>query len=153
MRLFRILHISVLALVIFSSAAIAGDFSWTKNFNIQAKADPQEFRAKLAARFNLSDMQVIALRNIFPSPADAYIMLRLGEMQGVLQTLTKEQGIEAVKKYRSNKCKGWDVLAESLGVEAGSEEFLALKSGHDLHTNNNSDHVASSSFDRGNASF
>jgi hypothetical protein len=153
MRLFRILHISVLALVIFSSAAIAGDFSWTKNFNIQAKADPQEFRAKLAARFNLSDMQVIALRNIFASPADAYIMLRLGEMQGVLQTLTKEQGMEAVKKYRSNKCKGWDVLAESLGVEAGSEEFLALKSGHDLHTNNNSDHVASSSFDRGNASF
>ena len=137
-----------MALVFVSTSAIADDFGWVRNFNIQAKADPLEFRARLAARFDLSDMQVIALRNIFASPADAYIMLRIGEMQGMLKTLSKEQGIEAIHKYRSNKCKGWDVLAESLGVEPGSEDYLALKRGHDLDNNNNPDQVAYSGYDR-----
>lgn len=149
MKLCKILLISSMTILVVSSAATAGDFGWTRNFNIQAKADPLEFRARLAARFDLSDMQVIALRNIFASPADAYIMLRLGEMQGMLKTLSKEQGIEAIQKYRSNKCKGWEALAESLGVEPGSKEFLALKSDHDLHGGNNRDQVTYSGYDLG----
>ena len=103
----------------------------------------------MAKRFNLSDLHAIALRNIFASPADAYIMLRFGEMQGILKGLSKEQGIAAVKKYRCNKGKGWDVLAKGLGVEVGSEEFLALKCGHDLPVGNNSDRVASVDYDCG----
>jgi len=133
MKLFRILAILAMVLGVAVSAAAADDFSWVRNFNIQAKADPAGFSAKLAARFHLSDVQVIALRNIFASPADAYIMLRLGEMQGGLQELSKEQGIEAVKIYRNNREKGWVALAESLGVETESREFLALKQDHDLH--------------------
>ena len=96
MKLFKILLIASIALLIVSSAAIARDFGWTRDFNIQAKADPPGFRARLATRFDLSDFQVIALRNIFASPADAYIMLRFGEMQGDLKKVSKEQGIEAV---------------------------------------------------------
>jgi len=142
-----------MALLVISSAAVAGDFGWVRDFNIQAKADPLEFRARLAERFDLSDVQVIALRNIFDSPADAYIMLRLGEIQGVLKTLSKEEGIDAIKKYRSNKSKGWVVLAEILGVEPGSEEFLALKRDHDLYGGINHDQVAYSDYDRGNDSF
>jgi len=153
MKLCKILLISTMTILSVSSLAIAGDFGWTRNFNIQAKADPLEFRARLAARFDLSDVQVIALRNIFASPADAYIMLRRGEMQGMLKTLSKEQGIEAIKKYRSNKCKGWDVLAESLGVEPGAKEFLALKRGHELHIGNNRDQVVYSDYERDNDSF
>ena len=153
MKLFRILFISANALLLISSIATASDFGWTRNFNIQAKADPLEFRTRLAARFDLSDVQVIALRYIFDSPADAYIMLRLGEMQGVLKKLSKEQGKEAIKKYRSNKEKGWEALAESLGVEPGSKEFLALKRSHDLHGDNNHDQVAYSGYDRVNTNF
>ena len=149
MKLFKILLISSLALLVISSTAIANDFSWTRDFNIQAKADPSEFRSKLAIRFNLSDLHVIALRNIFASPADAYIMLRFGEMQGDLKKLSKEQAIAAIKKYRNNKGKGWDVLAESLGLEPRSEEFLALKRDHDLHGDNNHSQVAYNDYDRG----
>ena len=132
MKLFKFLLFVSIALLAVSSTAIASDFGWTRDFNIQAKADPPGFRTRIATRFNLSDLQVIALRNIFASPADAYIMLRFGEMQGDLNKVSKEQGIEAVKKYRSNKDKGWDTLAKSLGLEPGSKEFLALKRDHDL---------------------
>ena len=153
MKLFKILLISSLALLVVSSAAIASDFGWTRDFNIQAKADPPGFRARLATRFDLSDLQVIALRNIFDCPADAYIMLRFGEMQGGLKKLSKEQGIAAVKKYRINKGKGWEVLAKSLGVEPESEEFLALKQDHDLHGDNNRVQVAYSGYDRGTVNY
>lgn len=149
MNLCKMLLIAAMAILIVSSPATARDFGWTRNFNLQAKADPFEFRARLAARFDLSDIQVMALRNIFASPADAYIMLRLGEIQGVLKKLSKEEGIEAVQKYRSNRCKGWDMVAASLGVAPGSEEFLALKRDHDLHDGNTSDQVAYSGYERG----
>ena len=139
MKLFKIVFISMMVLLVVSSAAMASDFGWTRNFNKQAKADWSEFRAKMATRFDLRDMQVIALRNIFASPADAYIMLRFGEMKGVLKKLSKEEGIAAVKKYRENKDKGWEVLAGILGVETESDEFLALRNGHDLYDDNNRD--------------
>ncbi len=153
MKLFKILLISSLVLFVVSSAATASDFGWTRDFNIQAKADWPGFRVRLAARFDLSDLQVIALRNIFDCPADAYIMLRFGEMKGVLKKLSKEQGIAAIKKYRINKDKGWGVLAKSLGVDPGSKEFLALKRGHDLHGGNNRVQVASNDYDRGNVNY
>ena len=150
MKLFKILIISSLALLIVSSAAIARDFGWTRDFNIQAKSNPSGFRAKIATRFDLSDLQVMALRNIFASPADAYIMLRFGEMQGVLKKLSKDEGIAAVKKYRSNKGKGWKALADILGVDTDSKEFLALKHGHDLHGGDTLDKVAYTDHDRDN---
>jgi hypothetical protein len=150
MKLFKNLLISLMALLAVSSVAMASDFGWTRDFNKQAKADWPEFRARMATRFDLSDLHVIALRNIFDSPADAYIMLRFGEMQGVLKKLSKEEGIEAVKKYRSNKGKGWEVLAKSLGVELESKEFLVLKRGQDLYGSNIIDRVAYSDYGRGN---
>lgn len=153
MQLFKILLISSMVLLVVSSAAIARDFGWTRDFNIQAKADPPGFRARLAARFNLSDVQVIALRNIFDNPADAYIMLRFGEMQGSLKKLSREQGIAAIRIYRSNKGNGWNALAESLGVEPGAKEFLALKRGHDLPGGNNPGQVAYSGDEGGTVNY
>ena len=150
MKLFKIFLITSLAVLVLSSAAIASDFAWTRDFNRQAKADMSGFRARLATRFDLSDFQVIALRNIFASPADAYIMLRFGEMQGGLKKLSKEQAVAAVKKYRSNKGKSWEILAKSLGVEPESKEFLALKRDHDLHDGNDHDQVAYSDYNRSN---
>lgn len=153
MKFLRIFIIVSMAILLASPAARAGDFAWTRNFNLQAKADPLEFRAKLAERFDLTEVQVIALRNIFASPADAYIMLRLGEMQGDLKAISREQGIEAVKKYRSNKDKGWEVLAEILGIETESEQFLALKRDHDMYTEMDHDRVASRGYEPEKDSF
>ena len=126
-----------LILIAVSSTAIAKDFGWTGAFNIQAKTDPSGFKAKMADRFDLTDFQTIALRNFFASPADAYIMLRFGEIKGVLKKLTKDEGKAAIKTYRENRSKGWHALAEIFGVDTKCKEFLALARGQDLYDNNN----------------
>ena len=146
MKLFKILLIFSMALLVVSSTAIASDFGWTRDFNIQAQADPSGLRARLATRFNLGDVQVKAMLSNFDSPADVYIMLRLGEMSG------RPTGY-VVEKYRNNKGKGWGALAKSLGIKPGSEEFHALKRGQDLHDGNNRGQVLYSRYDRDNVDF
>jgi hypothetical protein len=126
MRLIKIFLFFLLVQLIATSAVTAKDFGWTEDFNIQAQADPSGFRARLATRFNLGDVQVRAVLSNFQKPSDAYIMLRLGEIS--------DRSTEYVlEKYSSNKTKGWGALAKSLGIKPGSEEFHALKSGHDLN--------------------
>jgi hypothetical protein len=146
MKLFKILLISSMALLVVSSVALASDFGWTRDFNIQAQVDPSGFRARLATRFNLGDVQVKAVLSNFDSPADAYMMLRLGEMSGMPTNYV-------VKKYRHTKGKGWGALAKSLGIKPGSEEFHALKSGQDLHGGNNRGPILYSHYDRSNVNF
>jgi hypothetical protein len=144
---------ALLAFLFVASAALACEFGWTTDFNREAKADPAAFRTQLAERFDLSDIQVMALRNIFASPADAYIMLRFGEIKGGLKKISKEDAIEAIKKYRTNKGKGWVVLAQVLGVGFDSEEFLALQHGYDLLDHDHPDHFACSDYDHGTVTF
>jgi hypothetical protein len=131
-----------MAILVVSSVAMASDFEWTEDFNIQAQADPSGFRARLATRFNLGDVQIRAVLSNIENPADAYIMLRLGEMSG-------RPTDYIVEKYSYNKAKGWGALAKSLGIKPGSEEFHALKSGHDLNGSNSHIEVLYSSFDHG----
>lgn len=138
----KFLILSLMTLLALSITANAADFDWTGDFNTQAQADPVDFRARLADRFGLDDFQVITLLTIFDSPADAYIMLRFGEMQGILKKkISREQGIAVIRKYRRNKGRGWGVMAESLGVKPGSKEFSELKEGHDLYGDKKYDHV------------
>lgn len=104
----------------------AADFAWMEPFNIQAQADPSEFRAKIAARFNIGGAKITAVMSNFPQPADAYVALRLGEMSG--------RPIEDVTdRYRKSKGQGWGALAKSLGIKPGSKEFHALKRGDDFY--------------------
>lgn len=146
MKLFRIFLISLIALFAVSSAAIASDFDWIRDFNIQAQADPSGVRARLATRFNLGDVQIKAVLSNFDSPADAYIVLRLGEMSGRPTSYV-------IEKYKNNKGKGWGALAKSLGIKPGSEEFHALKRGQDLPGGNKRDRVLYSRYDSGNVNF
>ena len=133
MKLGKILLISALTLCVVSTVARAGDFDWVKDFNIQAQADPSGFRTRLATRFKLGDVEVKAVFRNFESPADAYLALRLGEISG-------RPTAYVVEKYRDNKGKGWGALAKSLGIKPGTEEFHALKRGHDLYDNHHDDH-------------
>jgi len=117
--------VGVLLVVLAASAAMAGDFEWLKDLNIRAQADPSGFRASLAARFKIGDAQVTAVLGNVAQPADAYMVLRLGEMSG--------QPVERVTAtYRTGKGQGWGAMAKSLGIKPGSPEFHALKRGHDL---------------------
>ena len=146
MKLFKIFLISLIAQLVITSAAMANDFGWTEDFNIQAQADPSGFKARLATRFDLGDVQVRAVLSNFENPADAYIMLRLGEMSG-------RPTDYVVEKYSYNKDKGWGALAKSLGIKPGSKEFHALKSGHDLNVENNRIEILYSNYGRSNDNY
>ena len=146
MKLFKIFLIFLIAFFAVSSAAIASDFDWTRNLNFQAQADPSGFKARLATRFKIGDLQVDAVLSNVDNPADAYLVLRLGEMSG-------RPTDYVVEKYRNNKGKGWGALAKSLGIKPGSEEFHALKQGQDLPGGNNRDRVLYSRHDSKNVNF
>jgi len=126
MRTFKIVFGVTLILLLFSSIAIAKDFGWVNDFNIQAQADPSGFRARLATRFQIGDAQISAVLSNVSSPADAYIVFRLGEMSGYPTD-------RVMGEYKSGKGKGWGVIAKSLGIKPGSKEFHALKRGQDLY--------------------
>lgn len=104
----------------------AGDFDWLKHMSIEAKADASGFKAKLATRFNIGDVKVNAVISDLGNGADAYMVMRLGEISG--------HDIDYVaEKYKANKSKGWGALAKSLGIKPGSRAFKALKRGDDLN--------------------
>lgn len=125
MKLKKLLFLTGMMLLLVSSSALAGDFDWIKDFNITAQADPDGFRARLAARFDMGDVQIRAVLGNVDCPADAYMVLRLGEISG-------QPAQQVMERYRSNRGKGWGTLAKSLGIKPGSKEFLALKNSDDL---------------------
>ncbi len=131
MKRIKILSVLSAVLLALSSVAVAGDFDWLKDLNIQAQADPSGFRARLGARFQIGDVQINAVLSNVQEPADAYMVLRLGEM-------SSRPTDYVIKEYRSGKSKGWGALAKSLGIKPGSKEFHALKNGHDLYDDKDS---------------
>ena len=125
MKVIKILFVVFTTFLLVSPAAVAGDFDWTKDFNIKAEADPSGFRARLAARFKMGNADVKTVIGNVEKPADAYMVLRLGEM-------TNQPTEKVIEKYKSGKGKGWGALAKSLGIKPGSKEFHELKRNHDI---------------------
>lgn len=98
-----------------------GDF--LQRVNVSAEADLPGFKARLSGEFALPLPKIEAVVKAFPSPADAYMCLRVGQVAG--------KPVEVVmSEYRRNQGKGWGVVAKSLGIKPGSREFHALKEGH-----------------------
>jgi hypothetical protein len=97
-----------------------------RTFNIKAEADQSGFRARLVARFKVGDIEIKTVLGNVEKPADAYLLLRLGEMSN--------QPIDhVIEKYKAKKGKGWGAFAKSIGIKPGSKEFHALKQGQDLY--------------------
>ncbi len=132
MKLKKILFVVSMVLLLVSSAAVAGDFDWARDFNIRAEADPSGFRARLAARFKIGNVQITTVLSNVANPADAYMVLRLGEMSSRPTDFVLD-------KYKSGKGRGWGALAKSLGIKPGSPEFHALKRGNDLYDDHDGD--------------
>jgi hypothetical protein len=126
MKPLKILFVVSMVLLLVSSVVVAGDFDWIRDFNIKAEADPSGFRVRLAARFKIGNAEISTVLSNVEKPADAYVVLRLGEM-------SRQPTDSVIKKYKSGKGKGWGALAKSLGIKPGSREFHALKRGHDLY--------------------
>jgi hypothetical protein len=126
MKLLKILFVILMELLLVSSVASARDFDWIRDCNVKAEADPSGFRARLGARFQVGDIEIKTVLGNVEKPADAYMLLRLGEMSS--------QPIDhVIEKYKAEKGKGWGVLARSLGIKPGSRDFHALKQGQDLY--------------------
>jgi hypothetical protein len=126
MKLFKILIAFSIVFMMVASVSIAGDFDWMKDFSIKAEADSSGFKARLSTRFKIGNTEINAILSNVDNSADAYMVLRLGEMSG-------QPAEEVIKRYKSGKGKGWGVLAKSLGIKPGSQEFHALKNGDDLY--------------------
>jgi len=126
MKVLKMLFAVAMALLLVSSAALAGDFAWTRDFNIQAEADASGFRARLATRFQIGDEQIQIVLDNVGNPSDTYMVFRLGEM-------SNQPAGRVIEKYKSGKGHGWGAIAKSLGIKPGSKEFHALKRGHDLY--------------------
>lgn len=131
MKPLKILFVAATLIILTTSLGTAGDFDWVRDFNIQAEADPSGFRARLATRFRIGDVEVKSVIGRVGKPADVFMVLRLGEM-------SNRPTDDVIKEYKAGKGKGWGVLAKKLGIKPGSEEFHALKRGHDLHADGKS---------------
>lgn len=125
MRFIKNAIVPVVMLLLVSSTVIAGDFDWISDLNVKAEADLSGFKAQLTTKFKVGDAQVSAVISNVDKPADAYMVLRLGEMSN--QPLER-----VITEYKAGKGKGWGVIAKNLGIKPGSKEFHALKAGHDL---------------------
>jgi hypothetical protein len=127
MKAQKMLLIILFVFLFVCSAAIvsAGDFDWMRDLNIQAWADADGFRARLATRFQIGDARISAVLGNVSSPADAYMVFRLGEM-------SHHPPEDVLDIYKAHKGKGWGVIAKQLGIKPGSQEFHALKRGCDL---------------------
>ena len=141
MRKIKILFIFTLLLFTFSAPAVADDFDWVKDFNFQARTNPMGFRASLAARFDLSSAQTMAVIRSCDSPADAYIILRLSEISGKPDSYVTDE-------YRQYKDKGWSYMASCLGIKPGSDDFQDLQLDHDLHADSKHPEILNVSSDR-----
>jgi len=126
MKVFRMLVAVSMMILLAATIATAGDFDWIKDFNIRAEADPSGFKARIATRFQIGDVQINTVLSNVEKPADAYMVFRLGEM-------SRQPAERVMDEYKSGKGKGWGVIAKSLGIKPGSEEFHALKRGQDFY--------------------
>jgi hypothetical protein len=127
MKVRRMVFVMAVALLLTPPVVWGADFVWTKDFNIKAEADMTGFKARLTARFKTDNAAVEFLLRSVPVPADAYIVLRLGEM-------SKRPTDYVVERYKDGQGRGWGVIAKSLGIKPGSKEFHALKRGDDLYS-------------------
>lgn len=125
-RKFTVSILVILAFALSVPVAAAGEFDWVKDFNLKAEADRDSFRAQLSARFKIGDAQVNVVLGNCDSPADAYIVLRFCEM-------SSRSPDYVLARYKTHKNQGWGVLAKSLGIKPGSQEFHALKQGADIY--------------------
>ena len=118
------ISIAVLLFLItgFAGVAHADLDDFIRRVNAQAKSDIKSFNTKLSTQFGVPVPRVDAILRAVASPADAFMVLQLGQM-------SNKQPEAVVQTYQANRDKGWGVIAKELGIKPGSPEFHALKRG------------------------
>jgi hypothetical protein len=115
--------LSVAALLTGLAPAAHADLEdFLRNVNRQALSDIENFNDRLSRQFGIPVPDVEAIVRSVPDPADAFMILQLGEMAHVAPAVV-------LQRYERSKGKGWGNLAKELGIKPGSAEFHALKRG------------------------
>ena len=109
-------------ITVFAVKAHADLDSFLSNLNVEAKADISGYSVKLSTQFGVPLPQVEAVIKSVDNSADAFMCLQLSQM-------TNKHPDAVLQIYKSNRGKGWGVIAKELGIKPGSAEFHALKSG------------------------
>jgi hypothetical protein len=117
-----ILVLALIGILMAPAVATAGDplFDLLSSVDKQARSDLSKFTKTLSSTFGLPVPDVEGLFKALPDPGDVYMALRLGE-------LSKQPLNVVVTEIKTNKGKGWGVIAKNLGIKPGSAEFHALK--------------------------
>jgi hypothetical protein len=120
----KIISLALSMCVCLAAAPARADLnSFLGSLNIEAQADLPGFQVKLGTQFGIPLPQVQTVVRTVEKPADAFMVLQLGQMaskppEAVIQT------------YQAHRSKGWGAMAQELGIKPGSAEFHALKSGN-----------------------
>ncbi len=122
MKKTRLTVFLVVIIVSIASVAHADLDSFLRSVNVQAQADMKNFSVKLSAQFGVPVLQVDAIIKRVAAPADAFMVLQLGQM-------ANKQPEVVLQTYQRSRGKGWGELAKELGIKPGSPEFHALKRG------------------------
>jgi hypothetical protein len=122
MKKIRLVVFLLMIIVSVASVAHADLDGFLRNVNVQAQADMKNFNIKLSAQFGLPVPQVEAIVKRVAAPADAFMVLQLGQM-------ANKQPEVVLQTYQRSRGKGWGELAKELGIKPGSPEFHALKRG------------------------
>ena len=90
--------------------------------NAYAEKNMDSFITNLSTTYHVDRETIQGMLNKGMKPSDVYMSLRVAQVTG--------QPTQQVEKgYLSNKAKGWGVIAKSMGIKPGSEDFQSLKSG------------------------
>jgi hypothetical protein len=122
MKKIRLVVFLPMIIVSIASVAHADLDGFLRNVNVQARSDIKNFNIKLSAQFGVPVPQVDAIIKRVPAPADAFMVLQLGQMANRPPEVVLET-------YQRSRGKGWGELAKELGIKPGSAEFHALKRG------------------------
>lgn len=118
---------ATLAFLMFQPVAgfCRGDLDvFLSDLNVQARADLPGFKARLSVTFGVPVPQVEAIIVRVQAPADAYMVMKVGQV-------AKQPQEVVLQEYQANKGKGWGAIAKNLGIKPGSREFHELKKGFD----------------------
>lgn len=122
MKKFRIAFTVILLLTGIAGGAHADLNDFLRRVDAQARADMSKFNVTLSAQFGVPVPKIDEILKRVPSPADAFMVLQLGQM-------ANRPPDAVVQTFQANKGKGWGAIAKQLGIKPGSPEFHRLKSG------------------------
>ncbi len=110
-------------LFVIPATVLAGELeSFIGSLNVEARADLPGFKTQVSAQFGVPVPKVDVLMRSLPSPGDVYMCLRIGQVANISTDVV-------LREYKTNKGKGWGVIAKNLGIKPGSKEFHELKKG------------------------